>query len=232
MSRNVEINIMDLIPPKYERNNKNDSIIKYLTIAILFIDCFIFFGTIQHFLYNFNSEIYIINFVYIILFFILNIAWLHYKLQHVIMGGYKIFMNFNVFRTNSKYYSGIEIPDSFLQHKSYPNITIQIPLYKEDLENTIQPTIFSAIEQAKRYTLETGSICNIIVCDDGLNLISTLENPFNCFNGSPALLGNDKYICTTSEPSYLPTFFTCTFTKAIISFESSAFFGFTEIERY
>lgn len=165
-------NIMDYIPPKYDRKYKSDLIIKYLTILVIGTDGIIFFGTIKKTFYHFNNVFVIIYFIYMIIFFVLTVAWLHYKLQHIIFGGYKLFMNMNIFKTNSKYYSGLEIPDSFLNSRYFPDITIQLPVYKEDLENTIKPTIISAIEQSNRYMLETGSMCNIIVCDDGLNLIN------------------------------------------------------------
>lgn len=141
----------------------------------MFTDAFIFFGTIQTVSYELNSIFTICNFIFIILFFSLDIAWLHYKLQHIIIGGYKLFMDLKIFKSNSKYYSGLEIPDSFLRGKIYPSITIQLPVYKEDLDNTIQPTILSAKIEADRYYSETGNICNIIVCDDGYNIISDEE---------------------------------------------------------
>ena len=162
----------DFIPPKYERFYQSNIIIKYLTFFILGLDGLIFFGTIQQSFYKFDNGFQIVNFIFIIIIFVLDLAWVHYKLQHLVFGIYKIFMDLSIFQTNSKYYSGLEIPDSFIINQTFPNITIQMPVYKEDLENTIIPTIKSAIIQATRYELETGSICNIIVCDDGLNLIS------------------------------------------------------------
>ena len=168
-------NIIELIPPKYERIVKSDTIIKYITFFILLIDGLIFFGTINNYKFSFNRTLTIINFVYIIFFFVLCVAWLHYKLQHIIFGVYKLFMDLKILKTNSKYYSGLEIPDFFIKNKEFPDITIQIPVYKEDLENTIKPTILSALREAYRYIMETKSNCNIIVCDDGLNVISDLE---------------------------------------------------------
>ncbi len=159
------------IPPKFERSVQNDLIIKYLTLLIITLDGLVFFGSIQKSQFIKSNVYSIINFFFIILFFILNVSWLHYKLQHIVIGAYKLFMNLNIFKTNSKYYSGLEIPDCFI-NINYPNITIQLPVYKEDLHNTIKPTINNAIIQAKRYIKETGADCNIIVCDDGLNLIS------------------------------------------------------------
>ena len=159
------------IPPKFERAIQNDLIIKYLTLFIIALDGLVFFGSIQKSQFVKTNVYSLLNFFFIILFFILDVAWLHYKLQHIVIGGYKLFMDLNIFKTNSKYYSGLEIPDCFIT-TSYPNITIQMPVYKEDLNNTIKPTLNNAIKQATRYIEETGSNCNIIVCDDGLNLIS------------------------------------------------------------
>ena len=163
---------IDCIPSKYERD-KNNLILKYITFFIIGMVFSIFFGTIQ-FLHAFSTPLEIIQFVFIIIFFILNVFWLYYKLQHIIIGVYKIFMDLKIVRSNSKYYSGLEIPDTFI-NIPFPQITIQLPVYKESLENTIKPTLISAIKQSKRYTLETGAVCNIIVCDDGLQLISLEE---------------------------------------------------------
>lgn len=175
LSSQIVTNINDFIPIKYNRNHKNDIIIKYLTFFMLIIDALIFFGTIQTTLYFLYGIFPIINFIFIIIFLLLDIPWLHYKMQHIIMGFYKLIMNLTIFRSNSKYYSGLEIPNIFLLNRSFPHLTIQLPVYKEDMENTIQPTLISALQEAERYTRETDSICNIIVCDDGYNLISDEE---------------------------------------------------------
>ena len=169
-------NINEFIPIKYDRNQTSDIIIKYLTFVMIIIDLLIFFGTIQHTLYLLNGIFPIINFILIILFLLLDMAWLHYKMQFIIIGSYKLIMNLNIFRSNSKYYSGLEIPNIFLlNHNIFPHLTIQLPVYKEDLENTIKPTLISAIKEATRYTKECGALCNIIVCDDGYNLISDAD---------------------------------------------------------
>lgn len=169
-------NIMALIPSKYERHlTTNSLILKYITFFIIAIVFTIFFGTMQLVHQQFDSILAIVNFIFIIIFFLLNVFWLYYKLQHIIIGAYKIFMDLNIVYTNSKYYSGLEIPNICVNHLTFPNITIQLPVYKESLENTIKPTIMSAIVQAKRYMIETGIACNIIVCDDGIHLIPEEE---------------------------------------------------------
>jgi hypothetical protein len=174
MNTNINPEILNLIPSKYERNG-NTLILKYITFFIISLVFVIFFGTLQLIHQRFDTPLSILNFVFIVFFFLLNVSWLYYKLQHVIIGVYKIFMDLDIIHSNGKYYSGLEIPDVFINKSCYPDITIQLPVYKESLENTIKPTIMSAIEQAKRYNSETGKICNIIVCDDGLSLISLKE---------------------------------------------------------
>jgi hypothetical protein len=172
----IKPKIVNTISDKYDRSNKSDNILKSLTFLIIGMCGLIFFGAINQTTYRFDGILSIINYIFMFLFTILNFAWLYYKLQHIIIGGYKIFfMDLSIFKTNSKYYSGLEIPDIIVNHMEYPDITIQMPVYKESLENTIKPTIMSAITQAKRYALETGSICNIIVCDDGYNLLTEEE---------------------------------------------------------
>ena len=184
-SLDIIVDITNFIPSKYNRNEINDNIIKYLTYIILATDLLIFFGSIKSTVFELNNIFSIVNFIFIIIFFIMNVAWLHYKLQHIIVGSYKLFMDLKNLRTNSKYYSGLEIPDIFLTNKSFPCVTIQLPVYKEDLENTLKPTILSAIEQANRYTKETGSICNIIVWGAMNTTISVLfakRLEFNMYN--------------------------------------------------
>ena len=174
-SENNSCSIIDYIPSKYDRSSQSDIIIKYLTFIIIAFVVVVFFGAVGESTYHYDDALSIINLIFIIIFFLLDAAWLYYKLQHIVIGVYKLFMDLSIFKTNSKYYSGLEIPDSFFSTISYPNITIQLPVYKEDLENTIKPTIISALIQSKRYFLETKSNCNIIVCDDGFNIIDDIE---------------------------------------------------------
>ena len=172
---NNSFSIIDTIPSKYDRIYQSDLIIKYLTFIIISFVIVIFFGTISISIYRYDNVLSIFNSIFIIIFFLFNAGWLYYKIQHIVIGIYKLFMDLSIFMTNSKYYSGLEIPDSFFNNIVYPNITIQLPVYKEDLENTIKPTIISALIQSKRYLSETGSLCNIIVCDDGFNIIDDIE---------------------------------------------------------
>ena len=50
----------------------------------------------------------------------------------------------------------------------WPNVTIQIPTFREPFEAAIRPTLDSARRAAERYRKATGATCNVLVCDDGL----------------------------------------------------------------
>jgi cellulose synthase/poly-beta-1,6-N-acetylglucosamine synthase-like glycosyltransferase len=55
-----------------------------------------------------------------------------------------------------------------LEHAAWPSVTIQIPIFRESFDGTIRPTLDAAREAARRYALQTGAHCNVLVCDDGL----------------------------------------------------------------
>jgi cellulose synthase/poly-beta-1,6-N-acetylglucosamine synthase-like glycosyltransferase len=72
---------------------------------------------------------------------------------------------------NSKHYSAKTVPRIT---RNLPHVTIQCPVYKESLEEVIQPTIVSIKKAISTYELQGGS-ANIFVNDDGLQLISEEE---------------------------------------------------------
>lgn len=81
----------------------------------------------------------------------------------------QIFGPISQVKRNSKYYSGIR--PKVGRPVSLPHVTIQCPVYKEDLALTIKPTMNSVKAAIARYQSRGGS-ANIFVNDDGLNLIS------------------------------------------------------------
>jgi cellulose synthase/poly-beta-1,6-N-acetylglucosamine synthase-like glycosyltransferase len=73
---------------------------------------------------------------------------------------------------NSKYYSAIPPPTPPPGTKELlPHITIQMPVYKESLEQTIAPSIES-IKKAMHTYARQGGTSAIFVNDDGLQLLS------------------------------------------------------------
>lgn len=51
---------------------------------------------------------------------------------------------------------------------SWPSVTIQIPIFREDFDDAIRPTLDAALVAAARYREQTGARCNVLVSEDGL----------------------------------------------------------------
>ncbi|KAG5636255.1 hypothetical protein H0H81_008634 [Sphagnurus paluster] len=75
------------------------------------------------------------------------------------------------YHENSMYYSAIKPAPNPEIDNNLPHITIQLPVYKESLELTIGPSVFS-IKKAMQTYARQGGTSAIFICDDGLQLIS------------------------------------------------------------
>ena len=73
--------------------------------------------------------------------------------------------------SNSKYYSGTAPKRTMGE---LVHVTVQLPVYKESLEEVIMPTIASLKKAITTYERQGGSV-GILVCDDGLQLLSQEE---------------------------------------------------------
>ncbi|WVR04423.1 hypothetical protein IAU60_001425 [Kwoniella sp. DSM 27419] len=71
----------------------------------------------------------------------------------------------------SKYFSGIA-PKRHMGELSH--VTVQLPVYKESLEDVIKPTVDSLKKAITTYERQGGSV-GILICDDGLQLLSKAE---------------------------------------------------------
>ena len=78
----------------------------------------------------------------------------------------------NQMRINTKFYSGQKSKP--ISRNVLPHITIQCPVYKESLEETIIPTMESVQDAIRTYEMQGGS-ANIFVCEDGMQVISEKE---------------------------------------------------------
>lgn len=87
---------------------------------------------------------------------------------------FKCFIPSRAFQTNTKYCS--MIPEEKPSNSSWSNVTIQIPVYKESLQEVVMPTLKSCMKSRDYYIRKTGSRCNIVVCDDGM--MAFLKNNF------------------------------------------------------
>ncbi|KAK7461714.1 hypothetical protein VKT23_008140 [Stygiomarasmius scandens] len=78
------------------------------------------------------------------------------------------------YHENSAYYSAIAPPPDPEVDRNLPHITIQCPVYKESLKETIAPSIMS-IKKAMQTYARQGGTSAIFICDDGLRLVSPAD---------------------------------------------------------
>ncbi|TFK84669.1 hypothetical protein K466DRAFT_601808 [Polyporus arcularius HHB13444] len=78
------------------------------------------------------------------------------------------------FHQNSKYYSAIPPAPNKLVDENLPHMTIEMPVYKESLKETIAPSVYSLKKAMQTYARQGGT-SSILVHDDGLQLIGEEE---------------------------------------------------------
>ncbi|KAF9220635.1 hypothetical protein BS17DRAFT_310069 [Gyrodon lividus] len=78
------------------------------------------------------------------------------------------------YHENSRYYSATKPEPNKETDSNLPHITIELPVYKENLEQTISPSVFSLKKAMQTYARQGGT-STIFVHDDGLQLISEVE---------------------------------------------------------
>lgn len=112
----------------------------------------------------------------------LGINYLNYVIFHVLKEIKKLIVGCSlmdvrhyILSGNYKTYSGYAVD---LKLRKYPYVTIQIPVYQENLVSTISPTIREAMKLATEYNVEAGSNrCNVLICDDGYNSGGLTKSP-------------------------------------------------------
>jgi hypothetical protein len=94
---------------------------------------------------------------------VLSFFGLFWNSYFVVSSIFKCFIPVKAFRSNTKYCS--MIPEDKLEHDEWMNATIQIPVYKESLQEVLMPTLKSCMKSRDHYIQHTGAQCNIVVCD-------------------------------------------------------------------
>lgn len=79
---------------------------------------------------------------------------------------FKCFIPASAFKENGKYFS--VIPEKKHEDDDWLSVTIQIPVYKESLDDVLAPTLQSCIQARAHYESNSTASCNIVVCDDGM----------------------------------------------------------------
>jgi len=123
-------------------------------------------------LWNYSSVGRIIVEIFLALLTFLGLFWNTYFTTSSV---FKCFIPSKNFKQNGKYFSFI--PEKKHQDDDWLPVTIQVPVYKESLEEVLGPTLESCIAARAHYESNTGASCNIVVCDDGM--MSFLRDNFS-----------------------------------------------------
>ncbi|KAJ7058515.1 glycosyl transferase family group 2-domain-containing protein [Mycena amicta] len=78
------------------------------------------------------------------------------------------------YHENSRYYSAVRPEPNPAVDQALPHVSIELPVYKESLEETIAPSVFS-IKKAMQTYARQGGTSSIFVHDDGLQTLSEEE---------------------------------------------------------
>lgn len=89
----------------------------------------------------------------------------------IVSSFFEFFAPLDFVSQNSVYYSGKAPKITEHSGEQLPHITIQMPVYKEGLKGVIMPTITSVLKAVNYYQAHGGT-ATILVCDDGMQLIS------------------------------------------------------------
>jgi len=109
-----------------------------------------------------------------ILMAILAFFGLFWNAYFTVSSIFKCFIPAKAFQSNTKYCS--VIPEKKPPNADWLDVTIQIPVYKESLQEVMIPTLKSCIKSRDHYIRKSGAKCNIVICDDGM--MAFLKNNF------------------------------------------------------
>ncbi|KAJ6629846.1 glycosyl transferase family group 2-domain-containing protein [Mycena sp. CBHHK59/15] len=78
------------------------------------------------------------------------------------------------YHENSRYYSALRPAPNKAVDAALPHVTVELPVYKESLEETIAPSVYSLKKAMQTYARQGGT-SSIFVHDDGLQLLGEQE---------------------------------------------------------
>lgn len=110
--------------------------------------------------FNYNNIGRIVVEILLALIAFLGLFWNTY---FVVSSICKCFIPAKAFTTNTKYAS--IIPETKPDNAEWSEVTIQIPVYKESLQEVLMPTLKSCMQARDYYSLKARVRCNIVVCD-------------------------------------------------------------------
>mmetsp|Transcript_14681 Transcript_14681/g.35801 ORF Transcript_14681/g.35801 Transcript_14681/m.35801 type:complete len:1054 (+) Transcript_14681:200-3361(+) len=122
-------------------------------------------------IYNYTSIGRIIVEVILAILSFFGLFWNSY---FTVSSIFKCFIPAKAYQSNTKYCS--LIPEKKPEKEPWLNVTIQIPVYKESLQEVMMPTLKSCTAAQRHYEETTGAKCNIVLCDDGM--MAYMKNNF------------------------------------------------------
>lgn len=164
---NTTSSVIDIENVDEDPINKRQYWIVFFTKIIL---CFLTISWIMFYIYYWifeNKKEYIFFAVLIPI----GMFILLFPLTSAINSFFNIFGNVNFLTKNSKYFCCIKKESKSLV---LPTITIQIPVYNEDFDTVLLPT-FESVIIAKNEYIQKGGSCNILINDDGIQVVSNDE---------------------------------------------------------
>eukprot|EP00977_Amphora_coffeiformis_P015377 scaffold4510_cov183-Amphora_coffeaeformis.AAC.62 len=113
--------------------------------------------------FNYNNVGRIVVEILLAIIAFLGLFWNTY---FVVSSICKCFIPAKAFTTNTKFCS--IIPETKPDYAEWLDVTIQIPVYKESLQEVLMPTLKSCMAARDYYATKARVRCNIVVCDDGM----------------------------------------------------------------
>jgi cellulose synthase/poly-beta-1,6-N-acetylglucosamine synthase-like glycosyltransferase len=97
------------------------------------------------------------------IYYFFSLSMFSFALKTLIGSIYNLYRPTQSLMDNHRFYGAV--PKATLHPEQWPGVTIQIPVYKENFVDVIQPTLESALKAARGYA-------NVVVYDDGLMVLA------------------------------------------------------------
>jgi hypothetical protein len=165
-SKEAVVDVLEA-PPRYFENSK--MYMMYIVVGVLFGICLLS-------MFNFVRVMLLEkSYIVIVLLPIIPIGVIYFSFAVTSVIGTLFFVVATSSRSlerNSQYFSAIKTPVP--RNATLPMIVVQMPVYKEGLEEVIVKS-FLNVKKAMDYYITRGGQTKFFVCDDGLQLIAQKE---------------------------------------------------------
>lgn len=153
---------------------KHMKYMNYVTIIVIILSIALvtYLLTIR-ILYIINNKIWFASFTLLLIIF--GVVFFSFALKTIV--GCLFIMIISPLKSlyaNSTYFSAIKTPYIDLPSINLPPVIIHMPVYKEDLDMVIKPSVLNVLKAIEFYKSK-GGICKYLIFDDGLQLLDVTE---------------------------------------------------------